>query len=93
MLKGRCGRKRRGNATEFPPRSPDFIPLDFYFWGTLKNTLLATIPQTLEKLRDQIEHGNNDIPIATIQTVCRSVQHRCWKSTVAEGGHFELVRT
>ena len=47
--------------------------LDFYLWGNLKNTVYATKPQTLEKLRDQIEHAIIDIPLATIQTVYRSV--------------------
>ena len=64
-------------AMEFPPLFPDLIPLDFYLWGTLKNTAYATKPQTLEELRDQIEHGINDIPLETIQTVCRCVRRRC----------------
>ena len=44
------------------------------------------------ELRDQVEQAINDIPLATIQTVCRSVRRRCWECTVAEGGHFEHVR-
>ena len=50
-------------------------------------------PQTLEELRDQIEHATNDIPLATIQTICRSVRRRCWECTVAEGGHFQHARS
>ena len=80
-----------GNATEFPPRSPDLTLLDFYILESLKNAVYATEPQTLEELRDQIEHID-DIPLATIQTVCRSVRRRCSECTVAEGGHFELVQ-
>ena len=92
VLRSRCGKMRRGSATEFPPRSPDLTPLEFYLCGTLKNTVYATKPQTLEELRDQIEHAINDIPLATIQTVCRSNRRPCWKCPVAEGGHFEHVR-
>ena len=77
---------------EFRPQSPNLTPLDFYLWGTLKNTVYATKPQTMEELRDQIEHAINDIPLTTIQTIYRSVQHRCWECTVQEGGHFEHVR-
>ena len=73
---------RRGSATEYPPRSPDLTSLDFYLWGTLKNTVYATEPQTLEELRGQIEHAINDIPLAIIQTVYRSVRRRFWESTV-----------
>ena len=54
--------------------------------------VFATKPQTLEELRDQIEYVINDIPLATIQTSCRSVQRRCWKCTVAEGGQFEHIQ-
>ena len=90
VLKGRCGRKRRGSATEFLPRSPDLTTLDL--WATLKNTVYATKPQALEELRDQIERAINDTPLATSQTVCRSVRLRCWECTVAECGHFEHVR-
>ena len=84
--------ERRESATEFPPRSPDLTHPDFYLWRTLKNTVYATKPQTLEELRDQIEHAINYIALATIQTVCRSVRRRCRECTVGEG-HFEHVRT
>ena len=82
--------RTRGSATEFPPRSPDLTRLDLYLRGTLKNTVYATKPQTLEVLRDRIEYAINAIPLATIQTVCHSVRRR-WECTVAEGGHFECV--
>ena len=75
---------------ESPPRSPDLTPLDFYFCETLKNTVYGIKLQTLEELRDQIEHAINDIPLVKLHTVCRSVR-RCWECTVAEGGHFEHV--
>ena len=78
---------RRGSATDFLPWSPNLIPLNFYLWGTLKNRVCATKPQTLEELRDQIEHAINNIQLATMHTVCC-----CWECTVAEGGHFEHVR-
>ncbi|KAJ4442497.1 hypothetical protein ANN_04084 [Periplaneta americana] len=37
--------------------------------GTLKDTVYATKPQTLDELRVQIEHACKDIPLATIQLV------------------------
>ena len=77
---------------DFSSRSPDLTPLDFYVWGTLKNTVDTTKPQTLVELKDRIEHAINDIPLSTIQTVCRSVLRRCWECTVAKGGHFQYIR-
>jgi hypothetical protein len=37
---------RRG-AVEYPPRSPDLTPLDFYLWGTLKDMAYRRKPATL----------------------------------------------
>ena len=54
--------------------------------------MYATKAQTLEELRDQIEHAIDDIPLATIQTVCRSFRRRCWECTVVEGGYLDHVR-
>ena len=82
----------RGSAIELPPRSPNLTPLDFYFWETLRNYVYTTKPQTLEEKRDQIEHAINDIPLTTIQTVCRFVGRRCWECSVADGGNFEDLR-
>ena len=83
VLKGRCG-----VTASISPLNPSRL----YLWGTLKNTVYGTKPQTLEELTDQIEHAINDIPLATIETVCCSVQRRCRDCAVAEGGHFEHVR-
>ena len=83
---------QKGNATEFSLRSTELTSLDFYLWGTLNKMVYGTKTQTLEGLRDQIEHAINDIPLATIQTVSRFIRRRRWECTVAEGGRFEHVR-
>ena len=57
---------RRSSAMEFPPRSPCLTPLGSYLWGTLKNTVYATKPQTLEELRDKTEHATSDILLTII---------------------------
>jgi len=42
-------------AVEFPPRSPDLTPLDFYLWGTLKDVAYCRKLATLAVLREEIE--------------------------------------
>ena len=64
---------------------------DFNLLGTLKNMVYATKTRTLEELRDQIIHVINEIPLAAIQTVCRSVRRHCWECTVADCGHFQFL--
>lgn len=44
---------RRG-AIEWPARSPDLTPLDFFLWGYLKSKVYATKPQNLDELRNRI---------------------------------------
>ncbi|PNF43075.1 hypothetical protein B7P43_G02709 [Cryptotermes secundus] len=39
---------RRG-AIEYPPRSPDLTPLDFYLWGTLKDEVYRQKTATLTR--------------------------------------------
>ncbi|KYM95854.1 hypothetical protein ALC62_13505, partial [Cyphomyrmex costatus] len=46
---------RRGYI-EWPPRSPDLTPLDYFLWGYLKDRVYATKPANLEELRGRIIH-------------------------------------
>ena len=36
---------RNSPLCEFPPRSPDITPLDFYLWGALKEKVYKSRPQ------------------------------------------------
>ena len=40
-----------GIAEEWPPRSLDLIPLEFFLWGYLKQQVYATLPQTLQDFK------------------------------------------
>ncbi|KAJ4438057.1 hypothetical protein ANN_13996 [Periplaneta americana] len=39
-----------------PPRSPDLTPLDFFFWGFIKDRVYATKPRIIPELVERIEH-------------------------------------
>ncbi|GBL93706.1 hypothetical protein AVEN_166751-1 [Araneus ventricosus] len=41
-----------GGCVEWPPRSPDMNPLDFFLWGYIKQRVYATPPPTLQELRN-----------------------------------------
>jgi hypothetical protein len=56
---------RRG-AVEFPPRSPDLTPLDFYLWGTLKDVVYCTKLATLAIFREEIETACAAIDVDTL---------------------------
>ena len=40
---------------EYPPRSPDLTPLDFFLWEYLQNNVYAMKPTTIAELRTTIE--------------------------------------
>ncbi|PNF37781.1 hypothetical protein B7P43_G10765 [Cryptotermes secundus] len=82
---------RRG-ATEYPPRSPDLTPLDFYLWGTLKDEVYRLKPATLNALRETIEASCAAITPDTLTAVVRSGVRRHRRSLAADGGHFEQIQ-
>jgi hypothetical protein len=45
-----------GHAREFPARSPDLTPLDFYLWGFIKSKVYVTPPASLQELERRIRN-------------------------------------
>ena len=41
-------------AIEWPPRSPDLTPYDYFLWGHLKNKVYSTPPENTGELRERI---------------------------------------
>jgi hypothetical protein len=44
----------RGGTVAWPPRSPNLTPLDFFFWGTIKQKVYFEVPNTREELISRI---------------------------------------
>ena len=44
---------------EWPPRSPDLTPCDYFFWGYLKDKVYRTPPQNINDLRNKIQNEAN----------------------------------
>lgn len=84
---------RRG-AIEWPARSPDLTPLDFFFWGYLKNKVYSVKQRTLVELKDSIRHHicnlNHDKEL--LKRVAMSVNDRIRKCINVDGGHFEHLQ-
>ncbi|GFW67654.1 integrase catalytic domain-containing protein [Trichonephila clavipes] len=51
----------RFGPVNWPPRSCDLTPLDYFLWGYVKSLVYADKPQTLEHLEDNIRHVIADI--------------------------------
>lgn len=80
-----------GGPVAWPPRSPDLNPLDYYFWGHLKQLVYHVEITTRQQLLDRIEDAANSIrnDPNIIRRVTESLVRRCEACIQAEGGHFE----
>ena len=74
---------RRGSI-EWPPRSPDLNPLDFFLWGYLKWKVYKDRPRDLEEIKWRIRQEMQMIcPKALLETL-NNFKHR-----LIQWGHFE----
>ncbi|GBO35361.1 hypothetical protein AVEN_41616-1 [Araneus ventricosus] len=78
-----------GGCLEWPPRSPDMNPLNFFLWGYIKQRVYATPPPILIELRNRITDACACVSPAMLYNVQREVQSRVQMCIVAEGYHFE----
>ncbi|GFV21795.1 DUF4817 domain-containing protein, partial [Trichonephila clavipes] len=51
----------RFEPVNWPPRSCDLTPLDYFLWGYVKSLVYADKPQTLDHLEDKIRRVIADI--------------------------------
>ena len=81
---------RRGSI-EWPARSPDLTPLDFFHWGYLKNKVYSKKMRNLEELKSVIamEIGKLNADPDLLQQVCASVSGRVKECMEVDGGHFK----
>lgn len=79
---------RRGSI-EWPPRSPDLSPLDFFLWGHLKSRIYSTPPASLEDLRQRITNECRQITPEMLQNVRERFQQNLYYCMEAGGWQFE----
>jgi len=79
---------RRG-AIEWPPRSPDLSPLDFFFWGYLKDRVYKIKPQNLNDLQVRIIDEVALITPEILQNVQTNFYDRLAHCQTVEGRQFE----
>ncbi|GFU34664.1 uncharacterized protein TNCV_1993761 [Trichonephila clavipes] len=61
----------RFGPVNWPPRSCDLTPLDYFLWGYVKSLVCADKPQTLDHLEDNVRRAVL-LPI---------YGHKCWKKS------------
>lgn len=74
---------------QWPARSPDLTPLDFFLWGFLKDKVFRTIPLTIQEMENRIL-DNCRIPDADMfERVRKSFEARLFLCMHEEGKQFE----
>ena len=59
-------------AVNWPPRSCDLTPLDYFLWGYVKAHVYADNPATIDALKDKIEAFIREIPAEMLERVCQN---------------------
>lgn len=74
----------------WPPRSPDLNPLDFFLWGHLKTVVYADPPTNLQNLKEKITRACNELTEAQIAAATsREFLRRAESCLNNNGGQFE----
>lgn len=81
---------RRGEV-EWPARSPDLTPPDFFLWGVIKNSVYSRKPNSIQELKDQITQSFTNITPELCRKVCFSVLSRAQKCVEVNGHNFEYL--
>lgn len=79
---------RRG-AMEWPPRSPDLTPLDFFFWGYLKDRVYVQKPDNLADLEAKIRQEIRNIGPEILRNVNDGFYNRLALCQQVNGEHFQ----
>lgn len=80
---------RRGSHSEFPPRSPDLTPLDYWLWGYLRDKVYTRRFMNTAQLTDAIREEIYSIPVQMFKNAISGFTKRLDKCISAEGSHFE----
>lgn len=82
---------RRG-PVQWPARSPDLTPLDFFLWGHLKSQVYKTRVADLDDLRARIVAECRNITPEMLQHVRNNFEERLYRCMQSNGEHFEHLR-
>ena len=81
----------RFGEIDWPPRSPDLTPLDFYLWGYLKSKVYEEDPRTVEDLKRKIQEEITRIHEATLRKIMESTLKRMQECLELAGAHLKCT--
>ncbi|GFV07592.1 putative LOC100569746 [Trichonephila clavipes] len=81
----------RFGPVNWPPRSWDLTPLDYFLWGYVKSLVYADKPQTLDHLEDNIRRVIADIRPQMLEKVIENWTSRLDYIRVIRGSHMPEI--
>ena len=81
---------RRGDVN-WPPRSCDLTPLDYFLWGAVKDKCYTNHPETIDELKHEIEVAIAAIEGHTIEKVMKNWVNRMGYCKASRGSHMNEV--
>ena len=80
-----------GHNVEWPPRSPDLTPCDFFLWGYVKDKVFSTSPHDINELRQRIVDEFDALRQhpALISRAVRDMHRRTMLCVARNGDHVE----
>ncbi|GFT91462.1 uncharacterized protein TNCV_4286131 [Trichonephila clavipes] len=81
----------RFGPVNWPPRSCDLTPLDYFLWGYVKSLVYADKPQTLDHLEDNIRRVIADIRPQMLEKVIENWTSRLDYIRASRGSHIPEI--
>ncbi|GFU61180.1 transposable element Tc3 transposase [Trichonephila clavipes] len=81
----------RFGPVNWPPRSCDLTPLDYFLWAYVKSLVYADTPQTLDHLEDNIRRVIADIRPQMLENVIENWTSRLDYIRVSRGSHMPEI--
>ncbi|GFW24644.1 hypothetical protein TNCV_2405081 [Trichonephila clavipes] len=81
----------RFGPVNWPPRSCDLTPLDYFLWGYVKSLVYADKPQTLDHLEDNIRRVSADIRPQMLEKVIENWTSRLDYIQASRGSHMPEI--
>lgn len=79
----------RGGPRNWPPRSPDLSPLDYFLWGLIKEFVYRDTVDTRMQLEEKLMESLGTITPEMLRSACANLIKRAQLCIEMEGGHFE----
>ena len=77
----------QNSDVNWPLRSSDLTPLNYFLWGAVKDKCYANRPKTIEALKHEIEVAIHGVEAQTIENVLKNWVNRMGYSKDSRGSH------